>query len=188
MSARESNLKKWFATAAILALIAACGEKKPAMPPQQIEFCNAVNKYRDAYAAEADKEFYIDKETKLASIFSERTTKLIRILGEGNIVDWSGTINKITPIKDGAFLEVTLPCQVELKPQDNLIIKINTPLYESLRSFHEKSEIRFSGSLLVSPTKVPSAFPYKAYYGETSFSESGSMREPELLFMFKEIK
>jgi hypothetical protein len=188
MSKRERNLKNWIAITAMLALISACAEKKPAMPPQEVAFCNVVNKYRDAYAAEVHKEFYIDQDKNLASIFAERTAQLIQVLGDGNIVDWNGSINQILSSNDGAFLAVTLPCQVELKPQDDLIIKVITPLYESLRNFHEKSDIRFSGNFLVSPTKAPGAYPYKSYYGETSFTVGGSMGKPELLFMFKEIK
>ncbi|HSH97121.1 MAG TPA: hypothetical protein VK954_02415 [Methyloradius sp.] len=181
-------LKNLLAIAATLILMSACAEQKPTMPQQEITFCEIVNKYRDIYVSESNKDFYIDKEAKLASIFSDRTTQLIQVLGDGNIVGWQGYIKQILSSKEGAFLEVTLPCKVELKPQDNLIIKINTPLYESLRNFHEKSEIHFSGNFLVSPTNVPSEFPYKAYYGETSFTETGSMREPELLFMFRELK
>lgn len=181
-------MRNYLAIAAMLALISACAEKKPAMPPQQIAFCDAVNKYRDAYAAEEKKDFYIDQEKKLANIFAERTAQLIQVLGDGNIVDWNGTIKQILPSSDGAFLTVSLPCQAELKPQDDLIIKVNTPLYQSLRNFHEKSDIRFAGNFLVSPTKAPGAYPYKAYYGETSFTVGGSMGKPELLFSFREIK
>lgn len=181
-------LKNLLATLAVFVLLTACGDKKPSMPKQQIAFCETVNKYRSMYSAELEKDGYIDKQKTLANIYSERTSQLIKVLGDGNVVGWTGTIKKILPGKDGAFLEVTLPCNTELKPQDNLIIKIDTPLYESLRRVHEKSEIQFSGTFLVSPTKAPSEFPYKVYYGETSFSESGSMRLPEFLFMFTELK
>lgn len=176
------------ATAALL-VITACSDQKSSLPQQQAKLCETVTRYRELYATEKQKEFYIDKDETLTRIFSERTSELRKVLGEGQVDGWHGTIKKILVSQGkGAFLEVTLPCKVLLKPQDSLIIKIDTPLYETLRQFHENSEIIFSGNFLVSPSNAAAEYPYKTYYGETSFTESGSMDEPEFLFMFREIR
>jgi hypothetical protein len=158
------------------------------LPQQQIEFCNLVTDYRNQYRAEFDKENYIDKRTNLRSIFSNRTSALQEVLGNGVVNGWKGKISEILVSEGkGVFLSVSLPCKAQLKPQDNLIIRIGTPLYESLRKYQEKQEVTFSGNFLISPTDSVGDYPYKAYYGEQSFSESGSMDNPEFLFLFKEL-
>lgn len=159
-----------------------------ALTQQQINFCEAINKSRATYKAEQEKEFYIDKDKKLTSIYHERTAQLVNILGDGKLDKWAGSIHKITVSEGrGAFLEIALSCGAYLSPTDAQIIPINSALFESLRRFPEKAEITFSGNLYVSPTKSISDYPYKAYYGEQSFTESGSIGKPEFIFKVNEI-
>ena len=138
------------------------------------------------YNHELKKELYIDKERTLNNIFAERTSELKKVLGNGNIENWHGRIKYIKIKEEGVELHVSLSCNARLESRGDLIIKVATPLYEILRGYHENSEITFSGNFLICSNNAKCDF-HDMYYREKSFTQSGSMDEPEFLFQFKEM-
>ena len=153
---------------------------------QQDEFCKVISEYRDSYLSEKKKDFYIDQKAKLKAIFFERTEKLKSVLNNGAVQNWNGTISNILVSEGkGAFLEVELSCGAHLEPQDNLIIGIESALYQKLRSYSENSKIAFSGNFLLPVNEdAQGKYPHEIYYGEKSFTTEGSVKEPEFLFKF----
>jgi hypothetical protein len=149
-------------------------------------FCKIINDSRKLYIHEKNNDFYIDKEKSLNDIFYNRTQSLKQLLGYGQVYNWNGKIKNILVSNGkGAFIEIELPCKVRLVTQDNLIIPIDSHLYEKLRKYSENSHIEFSGSFLTEPSSNKNnEYPYKSFYGETSFTKIGSMEEPEFLFKY----
>jgi len=179
----------------LVALLLAAGvtsckeEKKSSIPPQELSFCKIVDDYRELYLSESDKDKYIGQEEALEKIYRERTEQLIGVLGEGKLNGWVGTIRRITPNPgQGVWITVGLPCHASFSYQEDLTIKIGTPVYESLRKCHEKSNIIFSGNLVISPSISLGKYPYKIYYDENSRTKEESISELELLIKYKEIK
>ncbi len=163
-------------------------EEKLTIPQQEINFCEVISNYRKLYFNEYHKKKYIDQKKTLESIFNERTSKLIELLGDGNIQGWKGIIRTITVEQgDGAWLEVNLPCNTRLESKDDLVIKVGTPLYESLIKFRERAPITFSGNFLIIPAKSTTKSFDSTYYEESSFTPGGSIDSPEFLFNFKEV-
>lgn len=154
----------------------------------QIEFCKVVRDYRDLYRETKNKKSYLDQKTDLTTIFNQRTNALKEVLNDGRIEKWQGKIGKLLSVEGkGAFLEINLPCNVVMASQDNLIIRLDSPLYQNLRGYSEDSNIVFSGNFLVpNDTKEQGKYPYEAYYGEESITENGSMSEPEFLFRYSD--
>lgn len=185
------NLLKLFAIFPLLLLSACSNESSKTVSGSkenttQVEFCKVVSDYRDAYFSEKKKNFYIDQKAELENIYAKRKESLKSVLKDGNVENWEGTISDILVSEHkGAFLEVKLSCGASLEAQDNLIIGIDSPLYQDLRHYSENSKIKFSGHFLVPPTKESEGkYPYESYYGEKSFTRDGSMEEPEFLFKF----
>lgn len=173
-------------------VISACSDDSTTSAPvakqysQQDEFCKVVSDYRDLYLSEKKKDFYIDQKAALEAIFLERTQKFKSILNSGAVQNWNGTINKILVSEGkGAFLEVKLSCGAYLEPQDNLIISMESALYQKLRKYSENSKIVFSGNFIIPPNAdAQGKYPHEIYYGEKSFTAEGSIKEPEFLFKF----
>lgn len=181
------NVSKLITVFFILA-ISACSDEAPVnlLNSSQVEFCKVISHFRDAYASEEKKDFYIDQEITLQNIYDQRIEYLKSVLKGGAVENWEGTISNIVVLKGkGAFLEVELSCEAYLEPQDGLIIGIDTLLYQDLRRYSENSKIMFSGHF-ITPLNQESLgkYPHQNYYGEKSFSKTGSMREPEFLFKF----
>ena len=175
----------------IALIISACSEptgsvQNSQLAQSQVSFCKTISTYKNMYISEKDKDFYIDQKEKIKNIYNNRTEKLKAILGNGKVDHWQGIIKNILVSEGkGAYLEVQLSCDTSLEAQDSLIIDINSPLYQELRSYSENSNIIFSGNFLLPPDgSSANKYPHQAYYGEKSFSENGSMKEPEFLFMF----
>ena len=155
---------------------------------QQAEFCQTISNYRKLYFNEYHKKEYPEKKKNLEDIFNERNSKLIEILGDGKIQGWKGIIRTITVEEgDGAWVEVNLPCNTRLESKDDMVIKIGTPLYESLTRFHDRSPITFSGDFLIAPEKSSNPSLNQTYLEETSFTPGGSMDSPEFSFNFNKI-
>jgi len=153
---------------------------------QQDKFCDVISNYRSLYFSEKKKAFYIDQNASLEIIVTERTEKLKSILGNGTVENWNGTISKISISKDkGAFLDVKLSCGAFLEPQDSLIIRIESELYQKLRKYSENSKIVFTGNFITPPSEdAQGKYPHEIYYGEKSFTTEGSIKEPEFIFQF----
>lgn len=163
-------------------------EGTSAIPEQERNFCEVIDTYRKLYFNEYHKKKYTDQQKNLENIFNERNSKLIQILGDGNIQGWKGIIRTITVEHgDGAWLEVNLPCNTRLDTQDDLVIKAGTPLYDSLMNLRERSLITFSGNFFISPQTSPSKPLNPTYYKESSFTLGGSIDSPEFLFGFKDV-
>jgi hypothetical protein len=175
----------------IAVFISACSEptssiQNSQLSQSQVSFCKTISTYKNMYISEKDKDFYIDQKEKIKHIYNSRTEKLKTILGNGKVDHWQGIIKDIIVSEGkGAYLEVQLSCDTSLEAQDSLIIAINSPLYQELRNYSENSNIIFSGTFLLPPDdSSTNKYPHEAYYGEKSFTENGSMKEPEFLFMF----
>ena len=140
------------------------------------------------YYEEAGKPNYIDKEENEKKIYLDRTEKLKQILGDGKVNQWKGVVDKIISLDRGAYLDVRLPCNAYLRSNSsysNFIILKDTKLYQKLRRYSENSKIVFSGEFLLPPNKkAEKIMPHLIYYGETSFTNSGGMSEPEFIFKF----
>ncbi|MDR3629184.1 MAG: hypothetical protein P4L42_02480 [Desulfocapsaceae bacterium] len=163
-------------------------EEKIEIPQQQTAFCEAINSYRKLYFNEYHKKKYPEQKNNLEAIFNERSLKLREILGDGNIQGWKGVIRTITVEEgDGAWVEVNLPCNTRLESKDDLVIKVGTPLYESLTQFHDRAPITFSGNFLVASPGPQGQSSEQKHYQESSFTPGGSMDSPEFLFSFKQI-
>lgn len=165
-------------------------QKKEQIATNQEAFCEVISSYKEKYLTEKKKNFYIDQESTLENIYTQRTETLKKILKDGVVKNWNGKISDIVLSKDkGAFLEVSLSCGVTLEPQDSLLIPIDSKLYQDLRKFSEKSKITFSGNFLTPPdTESQGKYPYEIFYGEKSFTKEGCIEAPEFLFRFTEIK
>jgi hypothetical protein len=163
-------------------------DEKIEIPQQQTAFCEAINSYRKLYFNEYHKKKYPEQKSSLEAIYNERTLKLREILGDGNIQGWKGTIRTITVEEgDGAWVEVNLPCNTRLGSKDDLVIKVDTPLYETLTRFHDRAPITFSGNFLLASAKSQGQSADQAHYQESSFTPGGSMDSPEFLFNFNKI-
>ena len=174
---------------AAVAITSCKEENKSLIPPQELAFCKIINDYSKLYNDESDKDEYIGQEESLEKIYRERTEQLRGVLGKGEIKGWVGTLRKITSIPGkNVGVTVDLPCHASLSYQDDLTIKMGTPVYESLKKCHEKTRISFSGNLLIIPSISLGKYPYKIYYGENSRTKEESIAELELLFKYSEIK
>jgi hypothetical protein len=173
----------------VVSAFSACSTQNQASPKsKQILFCETISKYREIYDNEGKKEFYIDKEKNLNNIFAERTSELKKVLGDGRIENWNGWIKYIQVEKEGVRLDVELSCNTRLQTPSDLIIKIDTPLYEALRRFHERSPIVFSGNFIICSKNDGCGDFHNMYYRERSITQSGSMDEPEFRFEFRDIR
>lgn len=149
----------------------------------QIDFCNVITTYLHMYKAELDKDYYMDHNSNLKAIYDERTNQLKTVLKNGKITFWKGKITNITVFDDKEVkLSVQLSCNSSLK--SNMRISIKSPLYQKLRKYSENAKIIFSGNFLLPPNKEAYKYPYKVYYGETSWTTNGSMYEPVFYFKF----
>ena len=177
-------------------LLVACGdedkssanyEHEKASSKQEL-FCNVISNSRDTYLEEKEKDFYIDQEAKIQRIYDQRTLKLKELLSDGSVSNWNGEIKDILVSKGkGAFLEVGIGCDTTLEPNDSLIISIDSELYQKLRNYSENSKMKFSGTFITPKAADKNGeYPHKPFYGEKSFGQNGSMREPEFLFRFSE--
>lgn len=141
----------------------------------QMDFCNVISTYRDIYEAEQRKDFYMDRKSNLTSIYNERTSKIKTVLGIGKVQHWKGVIKNITVFDGkGVSLSMKLSCNSTLETND--FITATSPLYQKLRKYSENAEITFSGIFVINNVN----------YGEKSWTENGSMDEPEFHFTFSD--
>ena len=161
----------------------------PAGPEIQLRFCLMINKYRKAYQKEKNEGNPLGKKDRLNNLFEKRNVELKKLLLSGAIEGWTGNIKKLYDSSKGAFLVIELPCKTLFKATpDKLIISSDTQVYKALSQTKPKEKIKFSG-ILFPLGKFPGGYPElnKVVYHEDSFTQSGSMDEPEFLFRFDKI-
>lgn len=176
----------------VLAILTGCSESnnssessKKSISKQEM-FCAIITDSKKLYISEKEKYFYLDQESEIQKIYSQRTLQLKTLLGNGSVSGWNGKIGGMTVSKGkGVYLKINLSCKVTLEPNDSLIIPINSELYQKLRKFSKKSSITFSGNFIPPPNSDKDGkYPHEPFYGEMSFTKNGSMKEPEFLFKF----
>jgi hypothetical protein len=186
---------KWLGTTVVILSVLGCVDEKAAKqaskeikktnPSGQIEFCRVIADYGVAYLNEVNGPDHLDKKQNIQDLYEARTETIKRALGSGAVVKWRGTLDEIYAIENkGALLEVKLPCESSLSNNDSLIIPLESELYQALREYHEGSTIIFSGHFILPPENKDGEYPYKIFYAEQSFTQSGSMEKPEFYFQF----
>lgn len=117
----------------------------------------------------------------------ERKRALSTLFEKYSVASWRGTINQIDANSEGkGILSVRISKGVEVTTWNNAfsdvgsntLIKKGTKVYGAIMNMSEGDEVSFSGHFL--PSDVD-------FIKETSFTESGSMRDPVFLFKFKSV-
>jgi len=161
----------------------------PAGSEIQEKFCRIISKYRKAYENETRTGNPLGKKRRLMSIFEKRNIQLAHLLSSGAIQGWAGRITKLSDVSSGAILVVELSCNALFKATPNpLIIPPDTEVYKALAQTKPNQQIRFSGTLFPRG-EFPGGYPefHAVAFHEDSFTQSGSMDEPEFLFRFDQI-
>lgn len=160
------------------------------------EFCLIVDKYREQYNSIQSKKNYLDKETDIKSTLMDHRKSIVEFLGNGDVKAWKVKISYLSSTMDGsgALVQFDLPCKAELHSSaDRLIIKRDSELYGSLRAFAEGDEALIYGEFEKADGSSESMqlgkYPFDRFapFGEVSFTESGSIENPEFTFILRKI-
>lgn len=148
------------------------------MPEQQAAFCEIIDDHRSKYTAIEDQGNSINKKEQLNQIFKDRKAALKNLLKEGNFKQWTGTLTELAlSIDNDAITEITINCRSTLETT----VKTQTENYEALKNYKEGDEIILSGNFTIGSSFNDS------YYQENSFTQSGSIDEPEFEIEISEI-
>jgi hypothetical protein len=163
--------------------ISATTADKPelAMPAEQAAFIKAVVWARQAYK---------DAPNKLAKggVRSQRRTRICQALNSTGASGWLGRIAKLGSNNNGkGVLTVEIADNVQLTTWNNALSDIGTntlidpgsALFVALAQMKKGQQVIFSGRFFPDETDC---------VAEQSMSLSGSMREPEFVFRFNEVK
>ena len=170
----------------VILLTTACTPKEPVVKYQlsQAEFMNIVSEHRYQYFSEYEKEFYLDKDQTLKSILMKRNDALNNVIKNNDTIEWKGNISRMFLTSENeAWLELVLADDSKLATNDNTVIQPDTDLFQELRNYQVGSEIYFSGKF-VRPSEEWGKHRNEKYFSEKSFTEKGSMEEPEFYFEF----
>ena len=170
---------------AVIFFITGCGQKEPEVKyqPSQAEFMGIVLDNRQQYFTEYEKEFYLDKEKILKNILLKRNELLNSVIKNNEISMWKGKISRMFLTSEGeAWLEVALLDGSKLATNDNTVLQPDSQLFQTLRSYQVGSEVNFSGKFIL--PKERDERRNEVYFIEKSFTEKGSMEEPEFSFEF----
>jgi hypothetical protein len=176
-------------TARLVALTAALVVPAAASAQVTVEqaFCNVVRAASDVYRS---AEEHGANELQLSKLRSSRRDALKKAVKKGRVKDWLGVITVLRTNGDGdATIRVALPpCGKDVylatwtiglaDLTDHTIIKQSSPLFDVLASLAVNTTIKLSGNFIDDPTNG---------FEESSLTESGSMTEPEFVFVFSAI-
>lgn len=104
------------------------------------------------------------------------------------IKNWVGIISTLSSNNEGkGVLEVTIGDNISLgtwnndlsDSSDNTMIPVNSPLLAKVAAMSEGQQVYFSGHLYTSKTDCMQ---------ETSITQEGSMKEPDFLFRFTDVR
>lgn len=180
-------MRKWIGLALISAAIT--GDARafclyscmPDRPDAQQRFETVVSEWRAKYVG-AKNDFFREQ------MRAARGAALCG-LTDGTVNGWIGAVEKITSTlaKDGAIFEVKLNDHLWFTAgPDALIIRKDNNVFVNVSKLGVGDRIRFSGSLV--PATGTKVTDYKAdCFRENSFTESGSMTDPEYWFRFTRV-
>ena len=142
----------------------------------QQEFCSINNKY-------ILKSSQTNKELKLQLYKKKRKKEFKKLKSKFN--DWNATIVKIGSVgEDYASVEVEVCDKVSFhtsytEMNSELLIHMDNPIYEILLELDKGSKVKISGEL---------KFSEEDHFKESSFTDRGSLTEPEYYVKFTDIK
>ncbi len=132
-------------------------------------------------------------ELQKSSVKRKRSNKLKEFFkDEVSISNWVGRVSRLRTTSSGnAELKIKLSGNQRISIgttnneftdalQETTLIPIGSKLFDKVSGFSTGDKIRFSGNFIVSDEG--------SYINEQSITESGSMRNPEFLFHFSEIR
>lgn len=152
-------------------------------PEQQIHFVNAVANARIAFKGAAN-------DLAKGGIRRERMNVTCAILNNSRLVGWVGELTKLTTNSDGlGVVTVKIGEDVYLKTWNNSLSDISTnsmidpssKLFAKLSTLKEGNTVVFDASLFSTPNG-PDCF------SEASLSLAGSIRSPEFIAKFSDIR
>lgn len=151
------------------------------LPQDEANFVDVVTRHIE--------NFNLAKNQLQESAFRDsRMADLAKIFSGYKIENWQGTVSEIKTNSEGnAILAVRISKGIEIKTWNNALSDIyqhtlidkKSKVYLTLMNMKEGDEIHFSGSFLPSD---------KDHFEESSVTISGSMKHPEFLFRFSDIK
>lgn len=153
----------------------------PVLPPDEAAFIDAIQSYVSRYSAASN-------ELQKSAARADRARRLARLMTTMQVVRWVGTLREMKTISDGtATIAIHLPESAitvstvwsnPFDPASKTLIDPSLSLYKRLSSMSKGSEVTFSGNFLPDD---------QDYIKETSFTEAGSMTEPEFAIRFADV-
>jgi hypothetical protein len=152
-------------------------------PLLNINFVQAVESFYDSYDNAPN-------ELQKSALRTDRKEKLAEVMPSLDVHEWVGVIDDMSTNRDGkGVVAISLVGTNDITVgtwnnalsdigSDSLISQ-NDPVYNSLSRLSKGESVVFSGSFLPSDMD---------YLKEMSFTELGSMKEPEFLMRFSEIR
>lgn len=150
-------------------------------PAQEAALVRAVTQFAVAYDA-ASNDFAKGAQRQA------RARAICSILSGRSVQNWTGHIQSLSSSSSGdGVLSVTIAENVTLKTynnsfsdmSDNTLIKESAPFYANLSQAKEGASVTFSGNFSNSTEDC---------IKEGSLTQAGSMREPEFIFRFSDVK
>jgi hypothetical protein len=148
---------------------------------KQEALCGVIDRYRAIYKSELSSERHINRSEVLDSAYRDRNEEMNRVIGDGRAEKWRGTITKIRGDSNDASITVRLSCDAEIHSTSDHPIREGTLAYSGLVGVREKDTVTISGRFIKKGMFMGNNI------WERSFTQGGSMREPEFLFAFDEI-
>jgi hypothetical protein len=167
--------------AAVHFLFAGRKSPKRVINEKQEALCSVIDRYRTIYKSELSSERHVNRSEVLDSAYRDRNEEMNRVIGDGRAEKWKGTITKIRGDSSDASITVRLSCDAEIHSTSDHPIREGTPAYSGLVGVREKDTVTISGRFIKKGMFMGNNI------WERSFTQGGSMREPEFLFAFDEI-
>ncbi len=149
-------------------------------PQDQQAFVRAVADARQAWEDE-------DNELKQRQIQKQRSDALCSIVPSGSVSNWVGKVRDVSTNGEGkAVVELEIGKDVKASTwnnalsdfQDNTLIEMTSPMYETLVDVSEGDRVRFSGDLISDPEQC---------FGEQSLTFHGQMMTPNFTVRFSDV-
>ena len=139
---------------------------------EQREFSSIINSFRDQYKSASNS-------VKESSLRYERGVEISKILPDKKVSNWIGILKSVTGDKN-AKLNILLDGAEDITIENKDGISLGTSLHSAIANLVEGEKVIFSGQFLPSD-KVD-------YILENSYTQRGSMADPEFTINFSDIK
>lgn len=150
------------------------------LPPEQVSFSSLIDSMYNVYLEQPN-------ELKKSSVKKARNNLFKTIKLERKVTNWIGILESMTTNDKGnASIEVSLlDSRAEIETAD-YPITLGTNLYEYISSLSNGDTVVVCGRFYPSPDYM-GQYEYEYIY-EHSYTESGSMENPEYYFKFKSVE